>query len=157
MTRQQNTIVHDHPISQSVHFVNIQTYDGGWDGNGGEDAVKTWTDLGFQKSQLTYGMYPENTLGIDDSGVIGEKHSPTIKDATDAFEKKDLAKRLGGINLWRLNAGNFRFVSHLQVRLHACMHDTAAPETPTWAELEKLWGKTQGQQADHFPKSSVHT
>jgi hypothetical protein len=113
------------PVSKSVDWVNIQTYDGGWNN---DNSVKSWHDLGFTSSQLLYGIWPENTSDPN-------KHSPTLTEVKTAYS----SHKLGGVNLWRLTSGNLIFENQVQVLVYNFLHKKTLPHSPSLADVEAHW------------------
>jgi hypothetical protein len=114
-----------HPVSKSVHWVNIQTYDGGRRGN---NTVQSWLNLGFTSSQLLYGVWPEITADP-------ARYSPTITEVKAAYT----SNKLGGVNLWRLSSGNFIFESQVQVLIYNFLHNKTLSPSPNLTDVEALW------------------
>ncbi|KAE9366570.1 carbohydrate-binding module family 18 protein [Stipitochalara longipes BDJ] len=114
-----------HPISKSVDWVNIQTYDGG---RKDSNNVQSWLNLGFNSSQLTYGIWPEITT---DPG----RYSPPISEVKSAYT----SQKLGGINLWRLTSGNFIFENQVQVLVYNFLHNTTLSPSPDPTDVEAHW------------------
>jgi len=131
-----NPAAKTYPVAKYVDWVNIQTYDGGWNGNNRDNAVQTWLNLGFTSSQLTYGVWPENTTGKPEYPGGPRKDSPvTLSKAKSAFT----SHQLGGINSWRLTSGNLVFESQVQVLIHNFLHNNTLPKSPNEADVEKHW------------------
>lgn len=120
-----NPAAKEYPVLKSVDWVNVQSYDGGWNN---DNTVQSWLNLGFTSSQLLYGIWPEITANP-------RKHSPTITQVKTAYT----SKKLGGVNLWRLTSGNFIFESQVQVLIYNFLHHKTLSPSPNPADVEALW------------------
>ena len=98
----------DETVAQSLHYVNIQTYAGG-----SGLTLTHFTDLGFRKHQLLYGILPEST-----------EDSKPIDVVTDAYKGNGGNDRLPGIHLWRLNSHNLDFENKVQALIYDFLHST---------------------------------
>lgn len=87
-----------------LSYVNMQTYAGSMG-----LSAKDFTEVGFQSSQLLYGICPESNCG-----------SPTLNQTKDAYTKNQLA----GIHTWRLNSGNYEEEDNVQAEIYTFLHPT---------------------------------
>lgn len=86
----------------SLSYMNMQTYDGGWD-----LSPQNFLDIGLHPEQLLYGICPEK---IDVSRSVEE------------VERKYKSHNLAGIHLWRLNSDNYKYELQVQKEIYAFLH-----------------------------------
>lgn len=91
-----------HTLTDSVNFVNMQTYAGG---QGLTPA--NFTSLGYTSDQLLYGICPETGCG-----------TLSVEEVEVEYTENNLA----GIHLWRLNSDNYVQEGEVQAQVYAFLH-----------------------------------
>ena len=131
---QFNSEAKDFPVTKTVDYVNVQTYDGGF---GAENSARVWiNDVGFAPSQVLFGICSEET-----QDKTGKRSSmPNLLDALNAYQGDLTGQVLGGIHVWRLN-GNTPWSNKVQAVLFNWFHDVQLKDSLTLKAAVAGWKK----------------
>ena len=131
-----NNEARDYPVTKSVDYVNVQTYDGGW---GEANAVNVWIDsVGFQPSQVLFGICSEEGQDKVPDGTRWQR--PNILDALSAYQSDKTNQPLAGVHLWRLN-GNTPWSNKVQAVIFNWFHDVQLKDSMTLKAAVTEWKK----------------
>jgi hypothetical protein len=93
----------------SIDYVNMQTYEGGWD-----LTPQSFTALGFKPLQLLYGICPETNCATRSIGYVEQQYKQY---------------GLAGIHLWRLNS-NYVYEGQVQAQVYQFLHPAGSAPKP---------------------------
>jgi Glycosyl hydrolases family 18 len=130
-----NDIAKTYPLSESMSYINAQSYSGGWTVNGSTmDGIVQSLIRIIGPGGVLVGTWPE----------VPQSNYPTIKEVLHAYNNG--GNHLAGIHLWRLNSHNTGFENKVQKLMHSllCKSLPAAELTQLRKEVETAWSDGTG-------------
>jgi GH18 family chitinase len=105
VTVSPSVVTHLAKAAPSLSYVNMQTYEGGWD-----LTPQNFLDMGLHSQQLLYGICPETGA-----------RTRSVEEVKKEYKSHNLA----GVHLWRLNSDNYPYELQVQKEIHDFLHPSS--------------------------------